>query len=113
VLAIDRKGNVTVVASGLGNGDNPIVAIPPAPKTRAAGSPAAGLYVPDTNSTAVYFVGADVLAPYAGQVLVGSELGADFWLIAPNRAGTGFVTQQLTVTLPDPSPNLEGAAYVP
>jgi hypothetical protein len=113
VLAIDRMGNVSVVASGLGNGDNPIVAIPPAPKTRAAGSPAAGLYVPDTNSTAVYFVGADVLAPYAGQVLVGSELGADFWLIAPNRAGTGFVTRQLTAVLPDGSPNLEGAAYVP
>jgi hypothetical protein len=113
VLAIDRKGNVSVVASDLGNGDNPIVAIPPAPRTRAAGSPAAGLYVPDTNSTAVYFVGADVLTPYAGQVLVGSELGGDFWLIAPDKAGTGFVTQQLEVTLPDRGPNLEGAAYVP
>jgi hypothetical protein len=113
VLAIDRKGSLRVVAAGLGNGDNPIVSIPPAPRTRPAGGPPAGLYVPDTNSTAVYFVGADVLAPYAGQVLVGSELGGDFWLIRANAAGTGFATEQLAATLPDPSPNLEGAAYVP
>jgi hypothetical protein len=113
VLSIDRKGKVRVVASGLGNGDNPIVSIPPAPKTRPAGSPAAGLYVPDTNSGSVFFVPASVLAPSAGQVLVGSELGSDFWLIGPNSDGTGFVTEQLSVTLPDPSPNLEGAAYVP
>ncbi len=113
VLAIDRKGTVTVVASGLGNGDNPIVAIPAPARSRPAGGPAAGLYVADTNSMAVYFVGAAVLAPYAGRVLVGSELGSDFWLIGPNAAGTGFVTQQLAVSLPDPSPNLEGADYVP
>jgi hypothetical protein len=113
VLSIDRKGKVRVVASGLGNGDNPIVSIPPAPKTRPGGSPPAGFYLTDTNSMAVYFVGAGVLAPYAGQVLVGSELGADFWLIKPNAAGTGFVTQQLGAELPDQSPNLEGGAYIP
>jgi hypothetical protein len=113
VLAIDRKGNVQTVATGLGNGDNPIVTIPPVPKTRPAGSPAPGLYVADTNSMAVYFEPEPVLAPYAGDVLVGSELGSDFWLIRPTADGKGFVTQHLSVQLPDGNPNLEGTAYVP
>jgi hypothetical protein len=113
VLAIDRHGNVQVVASGLGNGDNPIAAVPPAPKTRPAGAPPAGLYVPDTNSMAVYFAPASQLLPYAGQVVVGSELGADFWLVAPAASGKGFTVQQLAVSLPNGNPNLEGAAYVP
>jgi hypothetical protein len=111
VLAIDRKGNVRVVASGLGNGLNPIVAIPLAPSTRPAGAPAAGLYVPNTNTMDVYFATADQLADYAGQVLVGTELGGDFWLIRPSA--TGFVAEQVAVQLPTDDLNLEGAAYVP
>jgi len=46
-------------------------------------------------------------------VVVGSELGADFWTIKPNARGTGFVVPQAAVHLPDGNPNLEGAAYVP
>jgi hypothetical protein len=112
VLAIDRKGNVQVVASGLGNGDNPIVAIPPAPKTRPAGSAAApGLYIPNTNTMDVYFAPAAQLVPYAGQVLVGTELGGSFWLIRPSASG--FATEPVAVQLPTGDLNLEGAAYVP
>jgi hypothetical protein len=111
VLAIDRKGNVQVIASGLGNGNNPIVAIPPAPKTRPAGAPPAGLYVPNTNTMDVYFASAAQLVPYAGQVLVGTELQGNFWLIS--ATATGFDTQQLAVQLPTGDLNLEGAAYVP
>jgi len=111
VLAIDRKGNVQVVASGLGNGDNPIVAIPPAPKTRPPGAPPAGLYVPNTNTMDVYFAAAAQLLPYAGQVLVGTELGGSFWLIRPTASG--FSADPVTVQLPTGDLNLEGAAYVP
>jgi hypothetical protein len=111
VLAIDRKGNVRVVASGLGNGDNPIVAIPPTPKTRPLGAPAAGLYVPNTNTRDVYFATATQLVPYAGQVLVGTELGGSFWLIRPTPGG--FAADPVAVQLPTGDLNLEGAAYVP
>ena len=114
VLAIDRKGHLQTIATGLGNGDNPIVSIPPVPRKRPAGGPAPGLYVGDTNSMAVFFEPESVLAPYAGDVLVGSELGGDFWLIRPAGNGKGFVTSQLAVRLPNASnPNLEGAVYVP
>jgi hypothetical protein len=111
VLAIDRKGSVQVVASGLGNGDNPIVAIPPALKNRPPHVPAAGLYVPNTNTMDVYFAPAAQLAPFAGQVLVGTELGGGFWLIRPTAAG--FAADQLMVQLPSDDLNLEGAVYVP
>ncbi len=113
VLAIDRKGHVQTVATGLGNGDNPVVAIPPVPKTRPAGSPAPGLYVAETNSMDVFFEPESALAAYAGDVLVGSELGGDFWLIGPTTNGKGFVTRQLAVQLPTDNPNLEGTTYVP
>ena len=111
VLAIDRTGNVQAVAGGLGNGDNPIVAIPPAPRTRPAGAPAAGLYVPNTNTMDVYFAPAAQLAPYVGEVLVGTELGGSFWLVRPTA--TGFVAEPVAVQLPTGNLNLEGAAYVP
>ena len=111
VLAIDRAGTVQVVASGLGNGDNPIVAIPPAPASRKAGAPASGLYVPDTNSMSVFFASAAQLAPFAGQVLVGSELQGSFWLI--EATASGFQVQQLATTFPGGNLNLEGDAYVP
>jgi hypothetical protein len=111
VLAIDRKGNVQIVASGLGNGLNPIVAIPLAPHTRLAFAPPAGLYVPNTNTMDVYFASAAELTDYVGQVLVGTELGGDFWLIRPSA--TGFVAEQVAVQLPTGDLNLEGAAYVP
>ena len=115
VLAIDRKGNVQRrrrAASGTATTRSSRSRL--RPRRGPPGSPAAGLYVPDTNSTAVYFVGADVLAPYAGQVLVGSELGADFWLIAPEQGRNGL-RHPAADGRPSrtASPNLEGAAYVP
>jgi hypothetical protein len=113
VLAIDRFGKVQVVASGLGNGANPIAVIAPAPKVHRSGQPAPGFYVGDTNSKAVYFAPASAFAAFVGQVLVGSELGLEFWTIKPNARGTGFVVDQAAVQLPYDNPNLEAAAYVP
>jgi hypothetical protein len=111
VLAIDRKGSVQAVASGLGNGDNPIVAIPPAPLKRPPGAPAPGLYVPNTNTMDVYFAPAAQLVPYAGKLLVGTELEGNFWLI--RATATAFETEQVEAQLPTGDLNLEGAAYVP
>jgi hypothetical protein len=114
LLAIDRNGNVTIVAAGLGNGLNPIVVIPPTGKPRPAGSPAAGLYVTDTLSQDILFApaatGAAAFPPSA--VLVGTELTAQFWLIAAKASG-GFSVSPVTTNLPARAWNLEGATYVP
>ena len=67
--------------------------------------------MPNTNTMDVYFASAAELAPYVGQVLVGTELGGSFWLI--RATATGFSTEQVTVALPTGNLNLEGAAYVP
>ena len=59
----------------------------------------------------VFFAAAAQLAPFAGQVLVGSELEGNFWLI--NATASGFQVQQLAASFPGGNLNLEGAAYVP
>ena len=74
-------------------------------------APAAGFYVPNTNTMDVYFAPAAELLPYAGQVLVGTELQGNFWLIRPTA--NGFATEQVAVQLPSGDLNLEGATYVP
>lgn len=115
VLSIDRKGNVTTIATGLGNGLNPIAVIPPpSRKARPAGAPAAGFYVADTLSQDVLFApagtGAAALPP--STVLVGTELTGQFWLIAA-KPGGGFDVSPVTTDLPARAWNLEGAEYIP
>jgi hypothetical protein len=112
VLAIDREGTLRSIANGLGNGLNPLVVIAPAPAERAAGSPAAGLYLADTTSQDVFFAPASELAPFAGSVLVGSELSGELWIIRP-AAGGGFETLPVTTDLTSKLYNLEGSCYVP
>jgi hypothetical protein len=112
LLAIDRHGKVQLVADSLGNGLNPIVTIDAAPAARKAGQPAAGLYLSDTNSKAIYFTPASALQSYVGQVVVGSELEGNFWAVKP-RTGGGFTATTIPVQLPNGNWNLEGAVYIP
>jgi hypothetical protein len=112
LLAMDRKGAVTELASGLNPGINPIVAIVASPAKRAADLPAAGLYVADTNSNSVYFTPAAGLKAYAGAVIVGTEKTARFWIVRPKSGG--FQTLSVKTDLPATQNwNLEGADYVP
>src|SRR5207244_9285406 len=69
-----------------------------------------GFYVVDTLSKNVYFVPAAQLAPYAGKVLVASELGAHFWVLEP--AGKGFKTTRLATNLRGGKYNLEGGRFL-
>ncbi len=75
-----------------------------------AGSAQAGLYVTDTLSRNIYFAPAAELRPFAGSVLVGSELRGLFWVIRPN--GAGFIAAKFPTNLTAKHYNLEGAAYV-
>jgi hypothetical protein len=110
VLAIDRKGNLKTIASGLGNGLNPIAVVRPAPKTRAPG-PTPGLYLADTTSMQIWFAPASAFQDLVGRVVVGTELTGDFWVLQPN--GSGFDAVPLDTDLPRQAWNLEGPAYVP
>jgi hypothetical protein len=111
VLAINRKGTVKTIATGLGEGLNPIAVIAaPGKSPRTAGSPAPGLYVADTLSQNVFY--APLPAGIAtGTVLVGTELTARFWAIAPSTSG-GFQVVPVATNLPVQDWNLEGSTYV-
>ena len=93
----------------LPDGPNPIVAVPPRGALHTPGAPR-GLYLTDTNSTDVFYVPARGLTAYAGDLIVGSEIKALFWAVAPH--GSGFRVQRLPLRLPGSGFNLEGATYV-
>ena len=76
----------------------------------APSAAAAGLYVADTNTRNVYFASAAQLRRYAGDVLVGTQLGARIFVIRPR--GRGYEALELETDLPPASYNLEGATYV-
>jgi hypothetical protein len=109
VLAINRKGTVRTIASGLGAGVNPIVIVRAAPKARAPGPPP-GLYLADTNTRQIWFAPAAELQGFAGSVVVATELTGLVWAIRPN--GRGFEVLPAVTDLPQRAWNFEGSSYV-
>src|SRR3954452_17764035 len=112
VVAIDHRGAVTVLADDLGDGVNPIQIIRSAPRKRTSSSARPGFYFGDTHTRNVYFAPAAALRPYVGDVIVGAEMHAWFWILRP-KAGGGFETLRVNTNLPSRKWSLEGAAYVP
>lgn len=113
LAAMDAHGRARTLLT-LPDGPNPLVVLAPG-RTAPAGSARAGLYVADTLSRAVYLATAAALRPYAGAVLVGSELRGLFWVVRPR--GSGFAALPLPTTLTGPRHtttkyNLEGAIYI-
>lgn len=108
VLAMDAHGRVQTLVT-LPDGPNPIAVLAPG-RAPAAGAARAGLYITDTLSRDVYVIDATALRPYAGAVIVGSELRGRFWVVRPQ--GRAFVAIPLASTLAGPHYNLEGAVYL-
>jgi hypothetical protein len=106
--AMDSSGRARTLVS-LPGGPNPLVVVPQPNAHRPAKQPPAGLYVSDTTTRAVSFAPASLFAPFRGQVIVGSELEALFWIVRPTR--TGFSALQLPTNFSG-AHNLEGATYV-
>jgi hypothetical protein len=108
LVAMDARGRTRRLAA-LPDGPNPIVVVPAHPQRGGKG----GLYVTDTNSTDVSYAPASWVAPYAGSIVVGSEIKALFWSLRPK--GAGFVLRRIPWRLPATGTafNLEGATYVP
>lgn len=108
LVAMDARGRTRTLVQ-LSDGPNPIAVIGPG-GTPPAGPAQPGLYVTDTLSHAVYLAPAADLRPFAGDVMVGSELRGLFWAVRPE--GSGFVAVALPTTLTGAHYNLEGAIYV-
>jgi len=108
VVAMDPRGQSRTLVS-LPDGPNPIVALTPGQMPRA-GVAQAGLYITDTLSRDVFFAPATALKPYAGAVLVGSELRGLIWVLRPR--GSGFAATRLATTLGGKHYNFEDAIYI-
>jgi hypothetical protein len=108
LVAMNARGTTRRIAT-LPDGPNPIVVVPAHPQSGGK----RGLYVTDTFSTDVFYAPAAWLAPYAGSIVVGSEIKALFWSVRPK--GTGFAVRRIPWRMPATGMklNLEGAAYVP
>jgi hypothetical protein len=108
LVMMDPRGRTRQIVT-LPDGPNPIVAVPAATR-RGKLAARRGLYVTDTNSTNVFFASAASLARYSGDLIVGTELKATFWAVAPR--GRGFQARRIPMTPPGGNFNLEGATYV-
>jgi hypothetical protein len=107
VVAIDPSGTVRTIAT-FADGPNPIIAIPRT--KRPTRVPAAGLYVSDDTTGLTYLAPAAQLARFAGDVIVGTELKARFWILEPKA--TGFATIPLADNLTAGAHSLEQAIFV-
>jgi hypothetical protein len=108
LVAVDAGGHARTLAR-FPDGLNPMAILTPGRGPRA-GVVRPGLYVTDTMSHRVFFVAASTLEPYAGKVIVGSELQGRFWVVLPSRQR--FVVQGLSTSLTKTHYNLEGATYI-
>lgn len=110
LVLMDALGRARTIAS-LPDGPDPIAVVAPRPRHPRA-SPPPGLYVADTGSTDVLLVPAAQLAPYVGDIVVGSEAKGLFWIVRPRPHGRGLQTLLLPTSLPAATYDLEGATYV-
>jgi hypothetical protein len=104
LVAVDAQGRARTLVN-LSDGPNPIVVLGPG-QTPPSGAAQPGVYVTDTLSHNVYFAPASEFASLSNQVLLGSELRAFFWVVAPN--GSGFAATRLSTNLDAKNYNLEG-----
>jgi hypothetical protein len=109
LLAMSPSGTVRVLMTlPPANGLNPIVVI--SGTHGAAGGPAPGLYLSEWLGRRVLFAPASQFAPYVGDVLVGTEHNAQFFLVQPS--GTGVSATPVHSNLVPSRTDLEGADYI-
>jgi hypothetical protein len=108
VVAMGPTGQTQTIAAFAHAGPNPIVPIPATFKT--ASTPAPGLYVTDDETPIIAFAPAAELVRFAGDVIVGTEATAQFWVIEPH--GTGLRVVRLRDNEATGVHSLEGAIFV-
>src|SRR5579862_5711054 len=88
LVAMDARGRTRTLAR-FPDGPNPIEVIPR--HMRTTGTPAPGLYVTDDETKNVFFAPASQLARFGGDVVVGSEIQARWWIVEPRGKGYAVV----------------------
>ena len=117
LLAISRHGVVQTIVPSLDSGLNPIAVITPPGASGGAGStapaswPPPGLYLSDTNSQDVFFASSASLAAFTGDVVIGTEVSNEFWIVEPTSSG--FAAVPVSTNLPSANTNFEGTAFIP
>src|SRR5262249_37155384 len=107
VVAMAPDGTTRTLAT-LPAGPNPIATI--TATSRKTGAPPAGPYVTHDNTNYLYFAPAAELQRYVGDVIVGAENTAQFWILAPH--GGGFETIPVRHNLRGRNYSLEGGIYI-
>jgi hypothetical protein len=93
------------------DGINPVVRLS-AGASRPTARPASGLYLTNDTSNFVYFAPSSTLQSYTGDMLVGSEAKALFWIVQP-RAGGGYASISIPSNLGRKTMSLDGMTQIP
>jgi hypothetical protein len=109
VVAVAPSGRTRTIAK-LPDGPNPIAAIPKVTNRAGTRAPSSGLYVNDDTTGDTYMTPAAPFAGYAGDVVVGTEPHALFWILEPR--GNGFAKVPLKTNLHASKYSLEQAIFV-
>jgi hypothetical protein len=93
------------------DGPNPIVRLTPVTGRATAKKPASGLYLTNDLAGYVYYAPVSSLQSFKGDLLVGSEGKALFWIVEP-RAGGGFATVPVASNLGQTTISLEAMTLI-
>jgi hypothetical protein len=107
VVAMGPDGSTRAIET-LSDGPNPIAAIPTT--SSASGAAAPGLYVTDDTNGIVYFLPSAQLTRFAGDMIVGTEDEAHWYVLEPD--GQGLDAIRLRHNLRGGHYSLEGAVFV-
>jgi hypothetical protein len=109
VVAMNAAGKTRTLVT-LPGGANPIA---PIPAVRSGSrTPPAGLYVTNDINPDVYVAPAGPLSRYTGDVIVGTENKAQFWIIEPRGNSSGFTKIAVRHTLRGGKDSLECAVDI-
>lgn len=109
LVAMTPAGATRTLAT-FADGPNPVLTLPRTlPRVRREPSP--GLYLTDDETPYVYHAPLAPLARYAGDLLVGTESRATFWIVRPS--GSGFAKVPVATNFAQRRHSVEAALVVP
>jgi hypothetical protein len=106
LLAMDRRGRVSTIATVRGDGLNSLAVLPAAD----ADGRHSGVVIADTHSRVAWLLPAARLRPLAGDVIVAAELRG--WIFVVEPMAGGYRTLRLRTNLTGSQYNLEGATVI-
>jgi hypothetical protein len=109
LLAMDPRGRVRTLVTGLTWGLDPIVPLTAGLPTRSGGA-APGLYLADWESHDIFYAPAGDLQPFAGTIFLATERHGYMYVL--RSTGKSYRLLRLSTNLHAPNYNMEGAVYI-